>query len=157
MESVTHRLILISRDSLLAAEDDAIGRRVFRRLANLTRQGHHVLLTAPEPDHWLPTRGNVDNALSDQGKLQQAVHDCGGDLDGVYYVPRSRFTQDRNRDGALQDILARYGVAADQALLISASRPFLRSGERLGIETCEILKGSAGAGALLDRLDSLSE
>lgn len=155
MDSVSGPLLIISRNTLLRIEDSPRSAGVFRQLANLSRKGVYVLLTAPEPDHWLPTRGSVDNALSEQGRLQEAIHECGGDLDGVYYVPKSRFTQDRNREGALRDILARYGVSAQQAVLISSSKPFLRSAKRLGVPTHAVAKGEEGIDSLHEALDSV--
>lgn len=138
-------LLLISRDNLLAYERLPGAPRLLRLLARLTRQGGHLLLTAPEPDHWLPTRGRVDGALVDQGRLSGLIHEAGGDLDGVYYVPRSLFTQDHNREQALSDILGRYGMKADNTLLLSASVPFLKAARRLGLDTREIGEDEAGA------------
>ncbi len=130
-------LLILSRDVLLSAEDSKASASLFRALANLTRKGHHLLLTAPEPDKWFPTRGNVDNVLTAQSRLQAAIQECGGDLDGVYYVPRSLFTQDRNRRGALEDIMRRFSVKPANTMLISNSAPFLKAAESLGIRTQE--------------------
>jgi hypothetical protein len=141
-------LLVISRDVLLNELEHGEGRAACRLLARLTRKGCHLLLTAPEPEQWSPTRGNVDDALVDQGRLQQEIHDAGGDLDGVYYVPRSLFTQDRNREGALTDILARYAASVENTLLISASTPFLRAAKRLSIDTRKVPEGRDGAGFL---------
>jgi hypothetical protein len=138
-------LLLISRDNLLGVEQAPNAARVFRLLARLTRGSMHLLLTAPEPDHWFPTRGRVDHALQDQGRLSQRIQEAGGDLDGVYYVPRSLFTQDHNREQALRDILDRYGIAVSDTLLLSASAPFLKAAERLNIETREFTEDAAGA------------
>ena len=83
---------------------------MFRLLARLTRSGVHLLLTAPEPDHWFPTGGRVDQALQDQGRLLVRIHEAGGDLDGVYYVPRSLFHPGpQTREQALRDILTPTG------------------------------------------------
>lgn len=130
-------LLILSRDVLLRAEASAASSALFRALANLTRKGHHLLLTAPEPDKWFPTRGSVDNVLTAQSRLQAAIQECGGDLDGVYYVPRSLFTQDRNRRGALEDIMRRFGVKPENTFLVSNSAPFLKAAESLGIDTYE--------------------
>lgn len=151
------QLLLLSRDTLLQAEPTPAGPRIIRLLASLTRKGVHVLLTAPEPDHWFPTRGNVDQALADQSRLQKAIKEAGGSLDGVYYVPRSLFTQDRNREGALQDILARYSARIENTLLVSASQPFLRAAERLALETRPIPEGPEGAERLEAVLEELAE
>ena len=150
-------LLLISRDNLLGAEAAPNAGKVFRLLARLTRSGVHLLLTAPEPDHWFPTRGRVDQALQDQGRLSVRIHEAGGDLDGVYYVPRSLFTQDHNREQALRDILTRYGTPQGEVLLISASAPFLKAAERLGIETQELGEDNAGSEQLEALLTELMD
>jgi methionine salvage enolase-phosphatase E1 len=59
-------------------------------------------------------------------------------LDGVYYVRRSELTQDRERQGALRDILNRYAVTVEDVLLISANRPFLEAARELAIKTIAI-------------------
>lgn len=135
MPEQQHPLLIVSARLLLAAEQSAQGPTVFRRLANLTRSGSHLILTASEPDQWFPTRSNVDSVLGTQGRLLQQLQDAGGDLDGIYYVPRSVFTQDRKRSGALKDILHRYNVTGEQATLISSSKAFLKAGQKLGIKT----------------------
>jgi hypothetical protein len=134
MGPIHHPLLIVSCKLLLRVEGSAQKLTVFRRLANLTRSGTHLLLTASEPDQWFPTRNNVDNVLTAQGRLQAYLREAGGDFDGVYYVPRSMFTQDRNRLGALKDILSRYGAEAEHAQLITSSKAFAKAAGRLGIE-----------------------
>jgi len=150
-------LLIISRDTLLRARGDRRAAHIFRVLANITRKGRHLILTAPEPDQWFPTRGSDDNALADQGTLNRVISDAGGNMEGVYYVRRSRFTQNRNRLGALTDILSRYAVEPPQALLISSSRPFLKAAERLGIQTSAISKADEGMRELRRLLEALAE
>jgi hypothetical protein len=70
---------------------------------------------------------------------------AGGELEGVYYVPRSLLTQDRNREGALVDILKRYSMESADTVLLSSSSPFLKAASRLGIATLEVgLPGKQG-------------
>lgn len=132
------RLIIISRDALLEALEGDDSRSIFRDMAALSRRGHRILLTAPEPDRWVPTRKTVDGALDTQRELTELARTEGADIEGIYYVPRSLLTQDRNREGALTDILSRYSRRADQAMLISSSPPFLRAASRLEIEAIEV-------------------
>lgn len=127
---------------------------LFRTLAALSRRGHRIILTAPEPDRWVPTRKTVDGALESQRDLTQMARTEGAEIEGVYYVTRSLLTQDRNREGALKDILARYAVNADRATLISASAPFLKAASRLGIEVIDVSSG--GSSALKKGLVSLA-
>jgi hypothetical protein len=148
---VTLKLLVISRDTLLDVPD-SISKKVFRALAALSRSGRHLLISAPEPDRWVPTRGNVDNALNQQQQLMGRINDAGGSIEGVYYVPRSLLTQDRNREGALSDILKRFSVSPDEAALLSSSTPFINAAKRLGLVTHEI---SSNGASNLDLLGTL--
>lgn len=146
------RLLIISRDLLLDVSSRASADFIFRQLANISRRGVHLLLTAAAPDHWVPTRGNVDDALQAQGRLQARLKQAGGDIDGVYYVSRSLLTQDRNRAGALQDILRRYGVEPGEACLLSASRPFVKVAARIGVQTLDATNSPKGVSQLIEEI-----
>lgn len=137
MSATPTRLLIISRDALLDALSEKDTRPLFRSIAALQHRGLRLLLTAAEPDRWLPTRKNVDSALNTQRELLESFRAAGGDLEGVYYVPRSLLTQDRNREFALKDILRRYSLPADEATLISSSNPFVRAAQRLGLRAFE--------------------
>lgn len=152
MAEQDHPLLIVSCKVLLTAEHSPHGPAIFRHLARRTREGTHLLLTAAEPDQWFPTRGTKDNVLGTQGRLQERLQEVGGDLDGIYYVPRSMFTQDRKRTGALQDILGRYGSAPTNASLISTSKSFLKAAERLGIRIIALEDGEPGMEQLLNTL-----
>lgn len=151
----TLKLLVISRDSLLDIPDSQ-SEKVFRTLAALSRSGLHLLISAPEPDRWVPTRGNVDNALNQQKQLMERTHAAGGSIEGVYYVPRSLLTQDRNREGALSDILKRFSVAPGEAALLSSSTPFINAARRLGIVAHEISPSSSGKHNLLKTLKTIN-
>jgi len=163
VKPANQKLLLISRDTLLKAlsgssgkQQDTDSKQLLRNLAGLSRRGYHILLTAPEPERWVPTRGNVDDALNSQNTLMEETRAAGGELEGVYYVHRSLLTQDRNREGALRDILKRYSLDAGSATLISSSAPFLKAAERLGLTACEVaLPGKSGDGLqlVLKKLD----
>ncbi|MDX1460063.1 MAG: hypothetical protein R3348_03315 [Xanthomonadales bacterium] len=138
------RLVIISRDALLAVHERNGGvSPVMAMLAKLSRKGRRLLLTAPEPERWVPTRKSVDSALVSQNELIHEAREAGAELDGVYYVPRSLLTQNRNRTGALKDILSRYALKPGQALLISDSGPFLRAAQSLDIPAQEVRNGAA--------------
>jgi hypothetical protein len=161
MMADAQKLLIISRDALL----DAVSTgqkpsatdfsRIFRVLAQLSRAGFRLLLTAPEPERWVPTRGNVDDALNNQSLLMESALEAGADLEGIYYVPRSLLTQDRNRAGALRDILKRYAIDSSRTTLISSSTPFLKAASGLGISTIEIVPPGKKGTRLLSALKSL--
>ena len=152
---VFHPLLIISARVLADAEHAPRIDEAYRALAKLTRSGMRLLLTESEPDQWFPTRSSDDNVLVAQSRLQQRLEQEGGELDGFYYVPRSMLTQDRNRLGALTDILGRYGADADNAHLISASRAFLKTAQRLGINAYRMKKGAKDTDRLITTLKAL--
>ncbi len=135
MSKSEHLLLLISRDDILAVMKESPTDRVFRLLATLTRQGYHLLATAPQPERWTGEHGSPDDALLGPDSIRKRLSDAGGKLDGVYYVRRSLLTQGRNREEALQDILQRYGVQAGNCTLISSHRKFLGAARGLGFQT----------------------
>lgn len=138
MSRSEHEILLVSRDDLLAVIKDgnaAGAERVFRLLASLTRQGLHLLVTAPQPEQWTGEHGSPDDALFGPDSIRKRLSDAGGKLDGVYYLRRSLLTQRRNREDALEDILRRYGVRAENCTLISSRRKFLVAARGLGFQT----------------------
>ncbi len=135
MTKSEQKLLLISRDDILAVMKEEAAERVFRLLAILTRQGYHLLATAPQPENWSGEHGSPDDALLGPDSIRKRLADAGGKLDGVYYLRRSLLTQRRNREDALQDILRRYGVRAENCILISSRRKFIASARGLGFET----------------------
>jgi hypothetical protein len=133
------RLLLISRDDILKVVDGKHDTRLFRVLARFTRQGYHLLATAPQPDRW-SSHGGPDDALLGPGSIRERLADAGGVLDGVYYVQRSLLTQKRNRVQALQDILQRYAASPDHCHLFSSSKKFVDVAGELGIHATHLDK-----------------
>ena len=132
------RLLLISRDDILNVADGGHDTRLFRILARFTRQGYHLLATAPQPDRWSSSHGGPDDALLGPGSIRERLADAGGVLDGVYYVQRSLLTQKRNRIQALQDILLRYSASPGHCHLFSSSRKFVEVAGELGIHATHL-------------------
>jgi len=138
MSKSDHKLLLISRDDILAVMKDTSAERVFRLLAALTRQGYHLLATAPQPKQWSAEHSSPDDVLLGPDSIRKRLADAGGKLDGVYYLRRSLLTQQRNREHALEDILRRYGVVAESCILVSSRRKFLAAARGLGFQTCAL-------------------
>jgi hypothetical protein len=128
------QLLMISRDDILRAGSGKQGDRLFRTLARLTRSGFQLLATAPQPDDWSREHGGPDDALLGPESIRKRLADAGGVLDGIYYVPRSLFTQRRNREAALNDIMKRYGIVPGHCHLFSSSRRFVEAASELGID-----------------------
>lgn len=128
------RLLMISRDDILEVGAAKQSDRLFRTLARLTRLGFQLLATAPQPDDWSREHGGPDDALLGPDSIRKRLADAGGTMDGVYYVPKSLFTQKRNREAALRDIMKRYAVEPRQCRLLSSSRKFVDAARELGID-----------------------
>lgn len=155
MSRSEHELLLVSRDDILAVIKEgeaAVAERVFRLLASLTRHGFHLLVTAPQPEEWTGEHGSPDDALFGPDSIRKRLSDAGGKLDGVYYLRRSLLTQRRNREDALEDILRRYGVRAENCTLISSRRKFLISARGLGFQTNRLSRENT----LLEALETMS-
>jgi hypothetical protein len=127
------RLLMVSRDDILRGAEGEDGELLFRTMARLTRLGFHLLATAPQPDDWSRSHGGPDDALLGPQSIRKRLTDVGGQLDGIYYVPRSLFTQKRNREQALKDIMKRYAIDAGRCHLFSSSAKFVEAASELGI------------------------
>jgi hypothetical protein len=147
------RLLLISRDDILGEVERGNGAHLFRLLATLTRQGIHLLATAPQPDKWTGEHGSPDDALLGPESIRKRLADAGGKLDGVYYVRRSLLTQRRNREDALNDILQRYAAAPGHCTLMSSARKFVQVADELGILAVQLSREQS----LLQALTALAE
>ena len=132
------RLLMISRDDILRAADGDMGGPLYRTLARLTRLGFQLLATASQPDDWTRAHGGPDDALLGPQSIRKRLADAGGQMDGIYYVPRSLFTQKRNREQALRDIMKRYAIAAGHCHLFSSSGKFVEAAAELGIHAAPL-------------------
>lgn len=130
---VEQELLLISRDDIVATSTGKGGDKVFRALARLTRGGFRLLATAPQPDDWSRKDGDSAEDLLGQESIRRKLADAGGTLDGVYFVPRSSFTQKRNREDSLLDMMKRYSLGSENCYLYSSSRKFIESANSLGM------------------------
>lgn len=148
---VEARLLMISRDDILRSSEGKRGDALYRTLARLTRGGYQLLATASQPDDWSRSHGGPDDALLGPQSIRRRLADVGGQLDGIYYVPRSLFTQKRNREQALQDIMRRYAIDAGQCYLFSSSGKFVEAAGELGIHATVLQKN----GQLIQELTAL--
>lgn len=149
--------MLISRNDILEVSEGQESRKLFRLLAWLTRHGFHLMATAAMPDpnnsreRWLKSGG--DPSLFGAESIRSKLDAAGGTLDGVYYVPKSFITQNRNRIRSLGDLMQRYAVSPEITYLYSSSRKWAKAAEQLNIRsTC--LEES---GQLIDELARLKK
>ena len=124
---------MISRADFTRVEGSREQRKLMRSLARLSRQGYSVLATAPQPDQWSGKQDGPDDALIGTDSIRNRLADAGGLLDGIYYVPRSLMTQRRNRQEALNDIMARYSIEPKNIYLFSSSRRWAEMADSMGM------------------------
>jgi len=148
---VEQRLLMISRDDILSSGSGKQGERLYRTLGRLTRAGYQLLATAAQPEDWTRAHGGPDDALLGPDSIRRRLTDAGGVLDGIYYVPRSLFTQRRNREAALIDIMKRYGIGPAHCHLLSSSRKFVEAAAAMGINATAL----SGEKQLLQELKQL--
>lgn len=132
------RLLLISRSDILTAMESDSSQQVLRLLAALTRQGYHLLATAPQPAQWNGEHGNPDEALLGPNSIRKHLAALGGVLDGVYYVRRSMLTKKRSREDALLDILQRYSARPEHVVFFSSKRSFAKAARELGMQSTRL-------------------
>lgn len=153
----TQNLLLISRNDILEVAQSGAQIDLFRTLAWLTRHGFHLLATAPMPDphgsreRWL--KGGGDASLVGPDSIRSRIDDAGGTLDGVYYVPRSLFLQNKNRLNSLRDVLERYALGPDSVWLYSSSRKWVAAAKELGIRATHLEQ----SGEIIGHLAALKE
>ncbi|HKJ16587.1 MAG TPA: hypothetical protein VJ984_04495 [Xanthomonadales bacterium] len=137
-------LLMISRDDILAVADGPQSKDLFRLLAWLTRNDFHLLATATMPDHsnsrerWLKGGGDAD--LFGPDSIRSRIDEAGGTLDGVYYVPRSLLSQNKNRINSLGDMMQRYKASPNTCYLFSSSRKWAQAALQLGIQATALDK-----------------
>jgi len=128
---LTKQLALIERN-LLIDKEAGISSSAVSAAVRLHRAGWHILLLAERPERWRPTRKTMDQAMSLQGKLHEALTEAGGDLDGICYMDSGLFVQKKSRHNALEEVADRYGVSTDQLTVISGQSRDLESALAIG-------------------------
>ena len=150
-----HPLVIIGRRDTLSLADGPEGAATFRKLAKLTRLGFQLVSTASLNHDWSKNEAVSSRSQPRPKGLRQLIEEAGGLLDAVYYVPHSLLTQRTRREAALQDILARFGVAAEDCYLYSSSRKFVAVAESLGIHA-EVITQDRPLAKLLDELREIA-
>ena len=115
--------VLVERTLLIAADhpDPA----VIEQLVSFQRGGHRLLLVAPRPIRWRPTRKAVDRDLAIQQELHQCFTRAGAEIDGVYYLAAGLFKRRGAMARELDGIAQRYERKIDQIALIGNNAALL--------------------------------
>lgn len=124
--------ILIER-SLLIDGDSPDTRRI-EQVVSFQRKGHRVLLVAPRPRSWRPTRRNVDRDLALQQQLHQLFTRAGAELDGVLYFGTGLFTRRQKQQNEFEQTARRYGRNVDEMTLIGTDHALIDAADRAGLK-----------------------
>jgi hypothetical protein len=122
--------ILVERTLLLSdgqPDSDAI-----ERLVSFLRDGHRLLLVAPRPRRWRPTRKAVDRDLALQQELHQMFARAGTELDGVLYLAAGLFSRRSAMAKELDSIAQRYERKMEEITLIGRNSALLEAYGKAG-------------------------
>lgn len=143
--------VLVERTLLMSGDEiDPIG---LESLVNFQRGGRRLLLIAPRPRRWRPTRRAVDHDLAMQQELHRYFSRAGSELDGICYLPVGLFSRKSALTDELGAIAQRYERKVVDLVLIGSEPDLLKGFARAGGETIAV-RADAVAGT---DLQSLSE
>lgn len=156
-----NRVVLISRDLLVDHETGEPRLEAVSESARLHRAGWRLVVLAPRPERWRPTRRSMDQVMNSQRQLHEALTRAGGDLDGVYYLEYGLFTRRRRREAALDELAGRYGLKAADLVLIARRKRELElavhtSGRALAVNTDGTPPGVQRCSSLKSAVDILT-
>lgn len=126
--------VLIERSLLLGRGERAPDAGRIERVVAFQRRGHRVLLVAPKPTSWRPTRRNVDHDLALQQQLHQLFSRAGAELDGVLYLGTGRFSRKHRQRDELEQTAHRYGRNVGEMTLIGSDQALIEAADRVGLK-----------------------
>jgi hypothetical protein len=147
-------LLIISRRDIMDLDDGPERHAALRALAQLTRQGYQLVSTASLSNDWSKNLAVSSRSHPGPKGLRQLIEDAGGVLDAVYYVPQSLLTQKTLREGALKDILSRFGATPEDCYLLSSGRKLVAIAASLGIRAHDVGDGASLASELTKLLEN---
>lgn len=142
--------VLIER-SLLLDGDSPDARRV-EQLVSFQRKGHRVVLVAPRPRSWRPTRRNVDHDLALQQRFHQLFTRAGAELDGVLYFGTGQTTPQEQQREEFEQVARRYDRNVGEMALIGADQDLIEAAEQAGLKRCVVGDSGDDATATFDDL-----
>ncbi len=143
--------ILVERNLLLAGDDPDPG--AIEHLVRFLRDGHRLLLVAPRPKRWRPTRKAVDRDLALQQELHQLFTRAGTELDGVLYLAAGLFSRRAAMSRELDSIAQRYERKVDEIALIGSNSALLDAYGRAGGPALSVSAGPSGERGRYQSLD----
>lgn len=138
--------VLIERALLLGQDHRSpdIGR--IERVVAFQRSGHRVLLLAPRPAGWRPTRRSVDRDLALQQQLHQMFSRAGAELDGVLYLATGLFIRKDRQKDEFERTARRYGRNVAETTLICSDQALIEAARRAGLKLQIVANFSAAPG-----------
>ena len=126
--------VLIERALLLGGDQRSpdVGR--IERVVAFQRSGHRVLLVAPRPAGWRPTRRSVDRDLALQQRLHQMFSRAGAELDGVLYLGGGLFSRRQRQKNEFERTAHRYGRNVGETTLICFDQALIEAARRAGLK-----------------------
>lgn len=126
--------VLIERALLLGRGDSAPDAARIEKVVAFQRRGHRVLLVAPKPASWRPTRRSVDRDLALQQQLHQMFSRAGAELDGVLYLGTGLFSRKDRQKNEFEQTARRYGRNVGEMLLIGCDQALIEAADRVGLK-----------------------
>jgi len=137
MMAVPSAPVLVERALLLGRSETPDAQRI-EELVVFQRQGHRVLLVAPRPRSWRPTRRNVDLDLALQQQFHQMFSRAGGELDGVLYVETGLFSRRDAQKSEFGGIARRYGRKTEELTLMCSDSTLIEAAQHAGVRRCVV-------------------
>lgn len=128
--------VLIERELLLGGSAPLSAR--LERVVSFQRRGHRVLLVAPKPPSWRPTRRSVDQDLALQQTFHQRFTRAGAELDGVLYLGTGLFSRRQQQKNEFEQTARRYGRNVGEMTLICSDQSLIEVADRVGLKLCVI-------------------
>ncbi|NBB92087.1 MAG: hypothetical protein GVY32_02840 [Gammaproteobacteria bacterium] len=125
---------LIERSLLLGRGDHSPDTPCIEKVVSFQRRGHRVLLVAPRPAGWRPTRRSVDHDLALQQQFHQLFTRAGAELDGVLYLGTGLFSRKNRQKNEFEQTARRYGRNVDEMTLIGSDQSLIEAADRVGLK-----------------------
>lgn len=126
--------VLIERALLLGQGDRTPDASRIERVVAFQRSGFRVLLVAPKPPSWHPTRRSVDHDLALQQQLHQLFTRAGAELDGVLYLGTGLFSRKHRQKNEFKQTARRYGRNVGEITLICCDQALIEAADRVGLK-----------------------
>jgi len=126
--------VLVERSLVLGRGERNPDAGRIERLVAFQRRGHRVLLVAPKPASWRPTRRSVDHDLALQQQLHQLFSRAGAELDGVLYLGTGLFSRKHRQRNEFEQTARRYGRKVGEITLIASDQALIEAADRVGLK-----------------------